>query len=132
MPSLSKPTETCALAECIRIRGQIAAGRNDLTGAERLFERSIGISQRRKHDSSSSEPQRNWHPFSHAKGVPERVSRACAPSSTHSTPSTKSSILPLLGRCWERCVNNASAWVPEMMGCPLKQTILAHLDQIGR
>lgn len=36
------------LAECIRIRGQIAAGGNDLTDAVRLFEQAIGISQRQE------------------------------------------------------------------------------------
>ena len=40
--------EACALAECIRIRGQIAAGGNDLTGAVRLFEKAIAISQRQE------------------------------------------------------------------------------------
>ena len=37
-----------ALAECIRIRGQIAAGGNDLTDAVRLFEKAIAISQRQE------------------------------------------------------------------------------------
>ena len=36
------------LAECIRIRGQIAACANDLTGAVRLFEEAIAISQRQE------------------------------------------------------------------------------------
>jgi tetratricopeptide (TPR) repeat protein len=40
--------EACFLAECIRIRGQIAACGNDLTGAVRLFEESIAISQRQE------------------------------------------------------------------------------------
>ena len=40
--------EACFLAECIRIRGQIAACRNDLTGAVRLFEKAITISQRQE------------------------------------------------------------------------------------
>ena len=40
--------EACALAECVRIRGQIAARGNDLTGAVRLFEKAIGISQRQE------------------------------------------------------------------------------------
>jgi predicted ATPase len=40
--------EAGALAECIRIRGQIAAGGNDLTGAVRLFEKAIAISQRQE------------------------------------------------------------------------------------
>ena len=40
--------EACALAECIRIRGQIAACGNDLTGAVRLFEKAIAISQRQE------------------------------------------------------------------------------------
>src|SRR6266851_1646969 len=35
-------------AECIRIRGQIAARGNDLAGAVRLFEKAIGISQRQE------------------------------------------------------------------------------------
>jgi len=40
--------ETCFLAECVRIRGQIAAGRNDLTDAVGLFEKAIAISQRQE------------------------------------------------------------------------------------
>ena len=40
--------EACFLAECIRIRGQIAACGNDLTGAVRLFEKAIAISQRQE------------------------------------------------------------------------------------
>ena len=40
--------DACFLAECIRIRGQIAACANDLTGAVRLFEKAIGISQRQE------------------------------------------------------------------------------------
>jgi class 3 adenylate cyclase/tetratricopeptide (TPR) repeat protein len=40
--------EACALAECIRIRGQIAACGNELTGAVRLFEKAIAISQRQE------------------------------------------------------------------------------------
>jgi len=40
--------EACVLAECIRIRGQIAACGNDLTGAVRHFEKSIAISQRQE------------------------------------------------------------------------------------
>jgi hypothetical protein len=36
------------LAECIRIRGQIAAGGNDLTDAVLLLEKSIAISQRQE------------------------------------------------------------------------------------
>jgi ATP/maltotriose-dependent transcriptional regulator MalT len=38
----------CVLAECIRIRGQIAACGHDLTGAARLFEQSIAVSQRQE------------------------------------------------------------------------------------
>jgi len=38
----------CVLAECIRIRGQIAACGSDLTRAVRLFEESIAISQRQE------------------------------------------------------------------------------------
>jgi tetratricopeptide (TPR) repeat protein len=38
----------CVLAECIRIRGQIAACGNDLTGAVRLFEESTAVSQRQE------------------------------------------------------------------------------------
>ena len=38
----------CVLAECIRIRGQIAACGNDLTGAVRLFEKAIAICQRQE------------------------------------------------------------------------------------
>jgi predicted ATPase len=37
--------EACFLAECIRIRGQVAACGNNLTGAVRLFEKAIAISQ---------------------------------------------------------------------------------------
>jgi predicted ATPase len=37
-----------ALAECIRIRGQVAACGNNLTGAVRLFEKAIAISQRQE------------------------------------------------------------------------------------
>jgi class 3 adenylate cyclase/tetratricopeptide (TPR) repeat protein len=40
--------EACVLAECIRIRGQIAACGDDLTGAARLFEKAIAISQRQE------------------------------------------------------------------------------------
>ena len=40
--------DACFLAECTRIRGQIAACRNDLTGAVRLFEKAIAISQRQE------------------------------------------------------------------------------------
>jgi tetratricopeptide (TPR) repeat protein len=40
--------EASFLAECIRIRGQIAACGNDLTGALRLFEKAIAISQRQE------------------------------------------------------------------------------------
>jgi class 3 adenylate cyclase/tetratricopeptide (TPR) repeat protein len=40
--------EAGALAECIRIRGQIAACGNGLTGAVRLFEKAIAISQRQE------------------------------------------------------------------------------------
>ena len=40
--------EACFLAECIRIRGQIAACGDDLTGAVRLFEKAIAISQRQE------------------------------------------------------------------------------------
>jgi ATP/maltotriose-dependent transcriptional regulator MalT len=40
--------EACVLAECVRIRGQIAAGRNDLTDAVRLFAKAIAISQRQE------------------------------------------------------------------------------------
>lgn len=40
--------EACYLAECIRFRGQIAAGRGDLTGAARLFETAIATSKRQK------------------------------------------------------------------------------------
>jgi hypothetical protein len=40
--------EAGALAECIRIRGQIAACGNDLTRAVRLFEKAIAISQRQE------------------------------------------------------------------------------------
>jgi tetratricopeptide (TPR) repeat protein len=40
--------DSCFLAECVRIRGQIAACGNDLTGALRLFEKAIAISQRQE------------------------------------------------------------------------------------
>jgi len=40
--------EACFLAECIRIRGQIAACGNDLIGALSFFEKAIGISQRQE------------------------------------------------------------------------------------
>jgi tetratricopeptide (TPR) repeat protein len=40
--------EACVLAECIRIRGRIAACGDDLTGAVRLFEKAIAISQRQE------------------------------------------------------------------------------------
>jgi len=40
--------DACFLAECIRIRGQIAACGNDLTGALGLFEKAIAISQRQE------------------------------------------------------------------------------------
>ena len=40
--------EACFLAECIRIRGQIAACGNDLAGAVRLLEEAIAISQRQE------------------------------------------------------------------------------------
>jgi predicted ATPase len=40
--------EACVLAECVRIRGEIAACEGDLVGAVRLFEKSIAISQRQE------------------------------------------------------------------------------------
>jgi tetratricopeptide (TPR) repeat protein len=40
--------EACFLAECVRIRGQIAAHGGDLTGAVPLFEKAIAISQRQE------------------------------------------------------------------------------------
>jgi tetratricopeptide (TPR) repeat protein len=40
--------EACFSAECVRIRGQIAAGRSDLTDAVRLFEKAIAVSQRQE------------------------------------------------------------------------------------
>ncbi|PZV35960.1 AAA family ATPase [Mesorhizobium kowhaii] len=40
--------EACSLAECIRLRGQIAAGRDDLTGAAHLFETAIAIARRQQ------------------------------------------------------------------------------------
>jgi class 3 adenylate cyclase/tetratricopeptide (TPR) repeat protein len=40
--------EACVLAECVRIRGQIAACADDLTGAVRLFEKAIAISQQQE------------------------------------------------------------------------------------
>ena len=40
--------EASFLAECIRIRGQIAACGNDLTGALDLFEKAIAISQQQE------------------------------------------------------------------------------------
>jgi tetratricopeptide (TPR) repeat protein len=40
--------DACFLAECTRIRGQIAACRNDPTGAVALFEKAIAISQRQE------------------------------------------------------------------------------------
>ena len=40
--------EASFLAECIRIRGQIAACGNDLAGAVRLFEKAIAVSQRQE------------------------------------------------------------------------------------
>ena len=40
--------DSCFLAECTRIRGQIAACTNDLTGAVRLLEKAIAISQRQE------------------------------------------------------------------------------------
>ncbi len=40
--------DACVLAESIRGRGQIAACGNDLTGAVRLFEKAIAISQRQE------------------------------------------------------------------------------------
>jgi class 3 adenylate cyclase/tetratricopeptide (TPR) repeat protein/ABC-type transport system involved in cytochrome c biogenesis ATPase subunit len=40
--------DACVLAECIRIRGQIAACENDLTGTVRFFENAIAISQRQE------------------------------------------------------------------------------------
>jgi class 3 adenylate cyclase/tetratricopeptide (TPR) repeat protein len=40
--------EACVLAECIRIRGQVAACGDDLTGAVRLFEKAIAISRRQE------------------------------------------------------------------------------------
>jgi len=51
--------EACALAECVRIRGQIAACGNDLTGAVRLFEKRSAFLGGRQRDYSSSAPQRN-------------------------------------------------------------------------
>ncbi|TGT72968.1 adenylate/guanylate cyclase domain-containing protein [bacterium M00.F.Ca.ET.159.01.1.1] len=40
--------EASYLAECIRLRGQIAAGRGDLTGAARLFEAAIATARRQQ------------------------------------------------------------------------------------
>ena len=40
--------EACVLAECVRIRGQIAAFGDDLTDAVCLFEKSIAVSQRQE------------------------------------------------------------------------------------
>lgn len=40
--------EACCLAECIRFRGQIAAGRGDLTGAATLFETAIATAHRQQ------------------------------------------------------------------------------------
>jgi tetratricopeptide (TPR) repeat protein len=40
--------DACVLADCIRIRGQIAACGNDPAGAVRLFEKAIAISQRQE------------------------------------------------------------------------------------
>jgi ATP/maltotriose-dependent transcriptional regulator MalT len=40
--------EASFLAECIRIRGQIAACGDDLNGAARLLEKAIAISQRQE------------------------------------------------------------------------------------
>ena len=40
--------EACVLAECVRIRGQIAACGNDLADAVRLFEEAIAISQQQE------------------------------------------------------------------------------------
>ncbi|KRQ92755.1 hypothetical protein CQ12_26610 [Bradyrhizobium jicamae] len=40
--------EACFLAECIRLRGQIAARRNDLAGSVRQFEKAIAVSQRQE------------------------------------------------------------------------------------
>jgi class 3 adenylate cyclase/tetratricopeptide (TPR) repeat protein/ABC-type transport system involved in cytochrome c biogenesis ATPase subunit len=40
--------EACFLAECIRIRGQIAACGDDLTGAVRLFEKATAIAQQQE------------------------------------------------------------------------------------
>lgn len=40
--------EACFLAECIRLRGQIAAERGDLTGAAHLFETAIATARRQQ------------------------------------------------------------------------------------
>ena len=40
--------DACVLAECIRIRGQIAACGNDVTGAAGLFEKAIAVSRRQE------------------------------------------------------------------------------------
>ncbi|WP_292472572.1 hypothetical protein [Mesorhizobium sp.] len=40
--------EASYLAECIRLRGQIAAGRGDLAGAARLFETAIATARRQQ------------------------------------------------------------------------------------
>jgi class 3 adenylate cyclase/tetratricopeptide (TPR) repeat protein len=40
--------EAYSMAECVRIRGQIAAGQGDLPGAERLFEKAIAVSQQQE------------------------------------------------------------------------------------
>ena len=40
--------EASYLAECIRLRGQIAADRGDLTGAAHLFETAIATSKRQE------------------------------------------------------------------------------------
>ncbi|ARO29209.1 adenylate/guanylate cyclase protein [Rhizobium sp. NXC14] len=43
---VSDTDEACCLAECVRLRGQIAAARGDLTGAARLFETAIATAHR--------------------------------------------------------------------------------------
>ncbi|ANK85643.1 MULTISPECIES: AAA family ATPase [unclassified Rhizobium] len=45
---VSDTDEASYLAECVRLRGQIAAGRGDLTGATQLFEQSIAIAHRQQ------------------------------------------------------------------------------------
>ena len=88
--------EACALAECTRIRGRITACGNDLTGAVRLFEKAIAISQRQEARLFELRATTQLASVLARQGRAQAGEARLRASSTHSAPSTKSSILRLL------------------------------------